>query len=58
MKSRGEKNYMNLLNYTKKKKIHKIDEIIKLQGHYTLLLLSYICEFGSNELTWEKNSQK
>lgn len=51
MKSRGEKNYMNLLNYTKKKKIHKIDEIIKLQGHYILLLLSYICEFGSNELT-------
>lgn len=31
-------------------KSYKIDEIIKLQGHYTLLFLPYICKFGSNEL--------
>lgn len=46
--------YLFIKLYKKKWKNYEIDEIIKLQGHYTLLLLLYIYEFMAQMNGFEK----
>ncbi|KAF2891984.1 hypothetical protein ILUMI_14189, partial [Ignelater luminosus] len=43
---------LELANTNKKKKVYKVNELIKRHGHEVLRLAPYHCDFNAIELVW------